>query len=179
MRTAAQLLPAVLAPVVLCAPAAAAEPASWSVELLVGDAHDFTGHAQSFTRGLAGFVPYLEGMASALAYTQMEINLRTPLAYPMNPDAAASLTQQLSQYHTIFTAAFQTWVNQGAGIARLNDENVPGLFLHYKNRRGDFPRRFFTLLRPEYHAQLAPVFDQMGPNDQHTIFAAMVSAAVS
>ena len=117
-------------------------------------------------------------MASALAYTQMEINLRTPLAYPMNPDAAASLTQQLSQYHTIFTAAFQTWVNQGAGIARLNDENVPGLFLHYKNRRGDFPRRFFTLLRPEYHAQLAPVFDQMGPNDQHTIFAAMVSAAV-
>jgi hypothetical protein len=145
----------------------------WHHEL----ANDFTGHARSFTRGLAGFGPYLEGMASALAYTQLEMNLRTPLAYPMNADAAASVTQQLLQYHTIFTGAFQTWVSQGAGVARLNDENVSGLFLHYKNQRGDFAQRFFTLLRPEYHAQLTPVFDLMGPSDQHTIFAAMVSAA--
>ncbi len=146
----------------------------WHHEL----AHEFTSFSQSFSRGLGGVaLPYIESMASALASTQIEAMLRTPALYPMGADAVASLTQQLTQNAAIPTSRLQAWLDQGAPFSQLDRNIVEGLFLLYRSQRPDFAQRFFVPLQPGYYPQLASIFDQMGPTDQHTIFAALMSSA--
>jgi hypothetical protein len=146
----------------------------WHHEL----AHEFTGFSQSFARGLGEVtLPYVESMASALTIAQMEAMLQAPAQYPMGADAVVSLRQQLTQNVDIFATKLRSWLDQGAPFSQLDRDIVDGLFMLYKNQRPDFAPRFFLPLQPRYYPQLSGIFDQMGPADHHTIFAALMSAA--
>ncbi len=140
-------------------------------------AHNFTLASQIFQQSL-GIFQYTEGVATAASLTSLSMVVNTPAVYPVSSEAASSIQQQISFWSKNVTDSYQAWLGSGANFAALNPDDVDGIWLHYQAQRpADFAVRFFTPLQPKYACILQPLLNTLGVNDQHTAFAALVSAA--
>jgi hypothetical protein len=141
-------------------------------------AHNFTWASQAFSQGLGIFV-YSEGVATALALADIESMLGDPTTYPVGPEATTSLEQQRTMWSGTASDSFQDWLSSGADFSALTPDIVDGIWLHFKGQGPeDFARRFFLPLRPEFYSRLSGLLANLSQNDRHTVFAALVSAAL-
>jgi hypothetical protein len=140
--------------------------------------HNFTWASPSFGKGLGRF-EYSEGLATAIAWASMQTILDEPLAYPLGTDAGAAMQQQVEMTRANMSARFQSWLQGGANFAELDPDIVDGIWLHHRTQRpADFAVRFFRPLQPRYAAWVSDVVDDIDADQQHTIFAALVSVGV-
>ncbi len=146
--------------------------------------HHELGHNVSWTSSLFGRMlgiwVYSEGMASALALTDMRRILDDPRDFPLGATATGSLTDTWNRDPQNFRNRFTNWLAAGADFAQLDPDIVDGLWLHHAGSDlFGFAARFFAPLEPVRVASLGPVLCGIeSDDDRHTVFAAMVSAAV-
>jgi hypothetical protein len=139
--------------------------------------HNFTWASQAFGWGLGRF-EYSEGMATAISMATLKTVLADPSLYPISTDTNNSLSGQLTMVTNTMSTNFQSWLDAGADFSGLNPDIVDGIWLKYQSERpDDFTRSFFRPLQPEYSSWVLPILDNLSSTDQHTIFAALISAA--
>lgn len=140
--------------------------------------HNFTWASPSFGKGLGRF-EYSEGMATAISLAAMQTILDKPATYPLGIDAEAAMQQQVEMTSLNVLASFQSWLQAGADFTELNPDIVDGIWLQHRAQRpDDFALRFFRPLQPRYAARVSDVVDAIEGHQQHTVFAALVSAGV-
>lgn len=140
--------------------------------------HNFTWASQVFALGLGRF-EYSEGMATAIGLTTMQEVLDDPVTYPISDDAELSLGKILTTTTNLMIGDFQDWLAGGADFGQLDPNIVDGIWLYYNAQRlDDFAPRFFLPLHPEYFSRLSDLLNDLSEDDQHTIFAALVSMAM-
>ncbi|MEN3011153.1 MAG: hypothetical protein ABDI20_09405 [Candidatus Bipolaricaulaceae bacterium] len=144
-------------------------------------AHSFTLENDAFKSLFQGIEEYSEGLATALALFTAEIIIRSN--YAINSATRASL--ELLYYHEVkrFLQIYEEWVKSGIPFPSLSqlqrNDMVDGIWLYWKTKRGNFASRFFSLFHPRYAHKLAYVTGKAQTiQDKHTLFAALVSAAV-
>lgn len=141
--------------------------------------HNFTWASWTFGRGLGRF-EYSEGVATAISAATTQAILNNPtIYYPVGADAKASLRQQLDSLNTGMSNNFQNWLSNGADFSQLDPDLVDGIWLSYNSQRpDDFAPRFFLPLQPRYSSQLSGILNNLSEDDQHTLYAALTSAAM-
>jgi hypothetical protein len=139
--------------------------------------HNFTWASQTFGQGLGRF-EYSEGVATAISIASIQRISAYPGLYPLGTNSRAALQQQLAMVSDGMSTNFQNWLDGGADFSQLTPDIVDGIWLHYQSQRpDDFAARFFRPLQPQYSALVSPILSNLGATDQHTIFAALISAA--
>ncbi len=140
--------------------------------------HNFTWASQTFGQCLSRF-EYSEGVATAISAATIQTILNNPSIYSIGTDATASLRRQYTMLNENMLNRFKNWLNSGADFGRLDPDIVDGIWLHYYSQHpDDFAQRFFRPLQPGYATRLSVILDNLSESDQHTIFAALVSAAM-
>ena len=126
-----------------------------------------------------GIGVYSEGMASALALSDIRRILDGPLLSPLGTTATGSLTDSWNRDAQGFRNRFADWLAAGANFAQLDPDIVDGLWLHHAGSDVfGFAARFFAPLEPVRVAALGPVLCGIAnDDDRHTVFAALVGAA--
>jgi len=145
--------------------------------------HNFLLASENFHKTLGKAWVYLEAIATAMGLTTMRFLLSGP--YSLGAAAVSSMEMLAQQDEQRMLDKFQKWLQAGADFKVLEQvpgpgpDIVDGMWLYYRNQRPfDFAKRFFTPLRPQYYKILEPIINKMRPGDEHTIFAALVSAAL-
>jgi len=139
--------------------------------------HNFTFASSTFNQAL-DVALYIEGIATALGLSTIARIIEDQAAYPLRGTTVASLQDLLERDENMFLDNLECWIGNGAIFSSLDPNIVDGIWLHYRNQRpGDFAARFFRPLQPRYSSQVAPILNQMNTGEQHTVFAALVSAA--
>jgi hypothetical protein len=144
--------------------------------------HNFTLASESFQKALNSKWVYQEAIATAISFTTLRLLLNG--SYSLSPVTVSSLEIIVRDEQRMLDE-FQKWLQAGADFKVLEQvpgpgpDIVDGIWLYYRNQRPlDFAERFFTLLRPQYYSILEPILNKMRPGDEHTMFAALVSAAL-
>ena len=139
--------------------------------------HNFTLASSTFVKGISG--PYIESGASYVAMISMKKILDDPVSYPLNVDASNSLQNGYSSSANLFQTGFNSWLSSGATFTDINPDIEDGICLFYESQRpSDFGIRFYLPLQPKYASRIGNLFNNLSTADQHTVFAALVSAAV-
>lgn len=140
--------------------------------------HNFTWASSTFARALGEVPHYSEGIATALGLTTIARIVENQAAYPLSLPTVTSLQDLLERDERFFLDELARWLARGAPFGEVNANIVDGIWLEHRGQRpGDFAERFFHPLQPRYSAQVSPILSQMRPGDEHTLFAALVSAA--
>lgn len=138
--------------------------------------HNFTLASSTFANGIGG--PYIESGASYVAMISIKKILDDPISYPLNADASNSLEERYSSTANLFQTGFSSWLSSGAIFTDINPDIEDGICLFYEAQRpSDFGIRFYLPLQPKYASRIGNLFDNLSTADQHTVFAALVSAA--
>lgn len=145
--------------------------------------HNFTWASDVFSQALGVLEEYSEGLATALGLTAIEIMLNYPHHYPLTSETRESLRYIYNRDTQSFKKKYEDWLRSGIPFLYLDQRErndiVDGIWFHWKERRSDFAHRFFALLSPAHASELLPVVRKAtSDEDRHTLFAALVSAAV-
>jgi|GEM_PF-5130041 len=145
--------------------------------------HNFTLASETFSRIFGSTWLYRESIATAIGFTTMRFLLTG--AYALSSATVSSLEMLVQRDEQQMLNKLREWLQTGADFNVLEQipgpgpDIVDGIWLFYRNQRpDDFAGRFFTPLRPQYYDSLVPIINKMRPRDEHTIFAALVSAAL-
>jgi hypothetical protein len=144
--------------------------------------HNFLGDSPGFVGALGtalGTELYNESIATALMLADLAYILDDENSYPVEYLTWVSLNEAYSLYRTQYLNGRQTWLAGGANFSNLNNDIVDGIWLyHAEPNIPSFAKKFFLPLHPSNLEAISSILCDVDTiNDQHTIYAALVSAA--
>ena len=145
--------------------------------------HNFTMQSRTFAVGLAPPTAppsYREGLATVLGRASLNAAI-----CPLRQNTRRSIADDLDMTDSNFDRAYRQWLAAGANFGDISADPgngpdiVAGLYAAYRSQRPhDFDGRFFKPLRPAFVNQLSAIIENLRPGDAHTVFAALLSAAL-
>lgn len=143
--------------------------------------HNFTLENSTFS-GMFDYIlqEYGEGLATALGLMTIETILREGR---VNNDTRASLELLYNRDVQNFLTKYEQWVKSRVPFTNLpqweRNDIVDGIFFYWASKTNDFGTRFFKVFWPQHNLTISPIIRKLrNDEDRHTLFAALVSAAV-